>query len=365
MKIKNIKKILYVFLFAGFMYNIPVFVYASDNTFNFYDVKDVNPSSGNYFYSDMYFKEKSTSYNSHLSTNSLAFSLTTFAKDCSFTKKVLNDNNFTNIECEEIKPGKDTIGSVISSKKIDDFNLISVVIRSARYEKEWESNFDSGTKGDIEGFKKASEKVLERIKKYIQNNNLSNVKIWITGYSRGGAVANLTGKYINEDKDFNIKQEDLFVYTFESPKVSSSSKTYENIYNIVNNNDLVTLFYPDSFNVYNSGLLVDITKEKKIMLKKLDIIKGGTFSYKEVNLDSFLSDLVTSLLKNMTREEYNDKYKNLFINILDNYFDDTDYFKILDDLYRNSLSIITNSSKKLALDLLKGDMDSCTIGTRG
>ena len=358
MKIRNIKKVLYIFLFAGLIFNIPVFVFAESDSFNFYDVYDINPSSGTYFYSDMYFKEKSTSYNSHLSTNSLAFALTTFNNTCDFTRNVLSDNNFTNIDCDEIKPSKDTIGSVISSKKIDDFYLISVVIKSGRYEKEWESNFNSGVNGDIEGFKKASEKVLDRIKKYIEKNNLSNYKIWITGYSRGASVANLVGKYINEGNDLNIKEEDLFVYTFESAKASSSDKKYNNIYNIVNNNDLVTKLYPDSFKMYNSGTIIDITKEKKIMLKRINIMKANVSDYKEVNLDSYLSDLISSLFKNIEREEYNDKYKNLFIKVMDNYFDDTDYFKILDDLYRNSFSIITSSSKKIAFDLLKGDVDS-------
>ena len=358
MKIRNIKKVLYIFLFAGLIFNIPVFVFAESDSFNFYDVYDINPSSGTYFYSDMYFKEKSTSYNSHLSTNSLAFALTTFNNTCDFTRNVLSNNNFTNIDCDEIKPSKDTIGSVISSKKIDDFYLISVVIKSGRYEKEWESNFNSGASGDIEGFKKASEKVLDRIKKYIEKNNLSNYKIWITGYSRGASVANLVGKYINEGNDLNIKEEDLFVYTFESAKASSSNKKYNNIYNIVNNNDLVTKLYPDSFKMYNSGTIIDITKEKKIMLKRINIMKANVSDYKEVNLDSYLSDLISSLFKNIEREEYNDKYKNLFIKVMDNYFDDTDYFKILDDLYRNSFSIITSSSKKIAFDLLKGDVDS-------
>ena len=358
MKIRNIKKVLYIFLFAGLIFNIPVFVFAESDSFNFYDVYDINPSSGTYFYSDMYFKEKSTSYNSHLSTNSLAFALTTFNNTCDFTRNVLSDNNFTNIDCDEIKPSKDTIGSVISSKKIDDFYLISVVIKSGRYEKEWESNFNSGASGDIEGFKKASEKVLDRIKKYIEKNNFSNYKIWITGYSRGASVANLVGKYINEGNDLNIKEEDLFVYTFESAKASSSNKKYNNIYNIVNNNDLVTKLYPDSFKMYNSGTIIDITKEKKIMLKRINIMKANVSDYKEVNLDSYLSDLISSLFKNIEREEYNDEYKNLFIKVMDNYFEDTDNFKIPDDLYKNSFSIITSSSKKIAFDLLKGDVDS-------
>ena len=110
--------------------------------------------------------------------------------------------------------------------------------------------------------------------------------------------------------------------------------------------------------MYNSGTIIDITKEKKIMLKRINIMKANVSDYKEVNLDSYLSDLISSLFKNIEREEYNDEYKNLFIKVMDNYFDDTDYFKILDDLYKNSFSIITSSIKKIAFDLLKGDVDS-------
>ena len=71
-------------------------------------------------------------------------------------------------------------------------------IRGSKYDSEWASNLTAGAQGDIQGFYDASEKVNDRLRDYLADNELTDVKLWITGYSRAGAVADLTAVYINE-----------------------------------------------------------------------------------------------------------------------------------------------------------------------
>ena len=53
---------------------------------------------------------------------------------------------------------------------------------------EWLSNFNVGTSGDHAGFSESAGYIKDRLDEYIYANYLSDYKIWMVGYSRGGAV---------------------------------------------------------------------------------------------------------------------------------------------------------------------------------
>ena len=95
------------------------------------------------------------------------------------------------------KPTLDTVGTAIANKKDGNNNIVAIAIRGEKYDSEWGNNFIVGESGDAKGFSDSSVKVINRIKKYISDNDLDNVKLWIVGYSRAGAIADLTGVYIN------------------------------------------------------------------------------------------------------------------------------------------------------------------------
>ena len=105
------------------------------------------------------------------------------------------------------------MGMVIAHKEVAGKNLIAVAIRGEKYDSEWGNNFIVGKSGNAKGLNDSSIKVINRIKKYIQNNHLDNNKIWIAGYSRAGTIANLTGVYINNHLDeFNTNADNLYIY---------------------------------------------------------------------------------------------------------------------------------------------------------
>ena len=119
--------------------------------------------------------------------------------------------------------------------------LIAIVIRGTNGE-EWHSNFDVGT-GDVhEGFALATQALRLDFGEYVYNNNLLNPDeniIFITGHSRGAAVANLLAGQFNEDQFF-VQPHYLFAYTFATPNTTRTpNTTFRNIYNFVNPEDFV------------------------------------------------------------------------------------------------------------------------------
>ena len=109
-----------------------------------------------------------------------------------------------------------------------------------------------------EGWYNAANKTIDYINEYISANRITGkIKVWIAGFSRGGATANLAAglldnKILNDEEifsnDVTLTRDDLYAYTFEAPQGANynsetvekpGSELYNNIYNVVNPNDLV------------------------------------------------------------------------------------------------------------------------------
>jgi len=167
-------------------------------------------------------------------------------------------------------------------------NLVAVVIRGGGYGAEWADNFKIGSKGKYHnGFEKTADNIKPYIDKYISEKcNDAKIKLWITGFSRGGAVANiLATKYIAQDND-NIS---VYAYTFASPNtvISDEKSDYKNIFNIVNPYDTITSLPPSEWGFEREG--IDVIFPKK--------------TNEQTNLDMY--NRVSGILKQMTGESYN------------------------------------------------------------
>lgn len=290
--------------------------------FEKYSVEDT------FYYSDDYFKNSGEEQNEHLRTMSMCLALSSITaidkeNKAENAENLLENIGFSDIVTNDIKEEttRDSIGTAIAHKKINGKEIIAVSIRGGQYLREWASNMTAGKSGDIAGFAKAAEIVENRIKEYKETYDIDECKIWITGYSRGGSVANLVGKYINENlNEFDISKNDLYVYTFEAPLCSSSEIKYKNIHNVVNKNDFIIYVYPKKWGIYNNGVEEVIDSESKNIAKKqIDIAGGfqinnmlddnGDVIY--INQEEFLEDFVNWLTKKnstlnytLTREKY-------------------------------------------------------------
>ena len=164
------------------------------------------------------------------------------------------------------KPTMDSIGAVAANKKITvngkEYTLIALVVRGGGYESEWASNFTIGKEGYHQGFKEARDNVIGFLQWYIADRNLKgDIKLWITGYSRAGATANLVAGAINEGevnlRPCELKRYNMYTYTFEAPMgtvvESANNQIHYNIHNIVNLDDAVPYVAPAYWNFKRYG----------------------------------------------------------------------------------------------------------------
>ncbi len=225
------------------------------------------------YYTNDYFSESAYIYNQSLATMSLSLAFSAFGsidgEEGDYTQKSSNARELLekigvpseNIEVNSwfnVKPTEDSAAVVAGNMPIkvnnEEYTLVAIAVRGAGYEKEWASNFTIGTVGQHQGFSEGKEIVLDFLKEYFKNQDISgNVKLWITGYSRGAAIANLVSGAIDDgevlDDDITYTLDDVYAYTFETPAgaltvdVEGVSK-YENIFNIINPNDPVPFVAP-------------------------------------------------------------------------------------------------------------------------
>ena len=211
-------------------------------------------------YSDHFFDRSSTVYNHELAIASLSMAMAAF-----------DDGGSGNIEAlfDDLGMGNDrtldyhvhtsdTVCYAIGSKPLDlpnegENTLVAVAICGSGYQAEWGGNFEVGASGDHKGFQTVSNEVLLGIQKYLSQHALNeNLKIWITGYSRASACANLTAArlcdgYLESALDIELAKDDIYAYCFEVPKGTTETDRvigYENIFNIVNPIDLVPKVAP-------------------------------------------------------------------------------------------------------------------------
>ena len=222
-----------------------------------------------FFYSDEYFLKPGSYKNEHLRTMSAALALSTMqASSDEYVKDLLGKIGFT-----DIKTYKNEVRVTLAHKKIDNKETVVFAVRGDQYTTEWASNFKAGESGDAAGFSESAAELVEAYAEYTDELSISAEKIWAMGYSRGGAVADLFGKYLNENaSSLNIAEDDIYVYTFEAPKTTTDEVSYANIHNCVDENDFVTYVYPENWGFGNCGVKEVInTGNKKLTKKRIDL----------------------------------------------------------------------------------------------
>jgi len=247
-----------------------------------------------YNYNDSWFLQNNNEYNHELSRMSLSLAMSAFqSKSTPTTNPARNVKNlfdqlgftYSNSSIKYPTPTTDSIGFAIGSKTfaINDaeYTVIAVAIRGQGYGQEWASNFTVGPASEHAGFANAASEVVSAIKSYISTNGINkNIRIWITGYSRAGATANIAASRLNIAANANqirgLSANSVFAYCFECPQTTSyiGGGTDKNIFNIVNPIDIVTKVAPSSpnwgFKRYGvSYYLPEITSDNSITRTKL------------------------------------------------------------------------------------------------
>ena len=272
-------------------------------------------STAEYAYSDEYFDIDSTIYNPSLATMSLCFELSSWSshdtdiwnQKSQNAKALLKEIGFKDFAQNEFwndKPSTKSVGAVVANKTLGDCTLIALAVRGGGYYNEWGSNVAVGLSGEHTGFSEGKENVIRFLNEYIEQQEITGkVKIWLVGYSRGAAIANLVAGYLNQNGLGNgaeLAVDDLYCYAFAPPKGATEEEIGEdfdhaNIHNIINVNDVVPLVAPGNwgFNRYNttSRLLPTITT-------------AGYEEALEVMLEEYQEVLDTAVVNNPEETEY-------------------------------------------------------------
>lgn len=278
-------------------------------------------------YENKLFEDKSNEFNSDLAM--LSYGCAIANKDKASITSFLNDLEFSRLKFSDgyISPSIDSVGYVFGQKLTDKFNLVCVSMRGFEYKLEWANNFDIGEKGNHKGFDSRATDVLQALKSYLNElNSELPLKLWISGYSRGGAIANVLASKILTARPKIANVENVFVYTFEAARglKKDAAIAYENVFNIINKADVITMLPPEEYDLFRCGIDIDIYS--KSINDYLDIFDPSN------NYPSFVApnngnkddvevaeSIISMLLKNpedeekqkysiATRELYNENY---------------------------------------------------------
>ena len=232
--------------------------------------------TGDIYFSQSYFEHSSYEYDPHLATASFCLAVSTYPdygnydeewyetqpKFIKQTLETIGFNSFTTNEDYKQTARMDSIGLAIAKKEISNYTVIAVAPRSGGYYREWANNMHlgDGSQSDYmhEGWYNAANKMINFVVDYVKEQQITGrVKLWMTGFSRGGATANVAAGLVDARLDkgerllgnyASLTREDVYAYTFEAPQGANvNSKTiklpkdpiYGNIFNIINPNDVV------------------------------------------------------------------------------------------------------------------------------
>lgn len=149
---------------------------------------------------------------------------------------------------------------------------------------EWSSNFDIGAddssyydktgehpdwtnKENHKGFDVAATRILRAFSEYVNElETLGKIdvsvkrSIFITGHSRGAAIANILGAHFEDSPQY-----DSYVYTMATPYTTTNSNatTYKTIFNIVNEDDLVPYLPLEDWDFFKYGETLTISVADK------------------------------------------------------------------------------------------------------
>ena len=206
-------------------------------------------------FSDEWFLKPATQYNHSLARSSMGLTVASFRPSSSdeinaydeHAQDFLSQAGFTDFSSYDYdRPaGRYTIANCFGRRTITDehgetFDLIAVGIAGQGYKDEWLSNLSVGNSTVHTGFSEAAVEVYDRLFGYISRMHIKRpFKIWITGFSRAAAIANILAAYLENDDI--LPEEDVYVYTFATPATTKDPEagSHDNIFNIVGSTDLV------------------------------------------------------------------------------------------------------------------------------
>lgn len=152
---------------------------------------------------------------------------------------------------------RDKIGICVASRVRDNRLQIAVILRGTNGD-EWYSNFDVGYSAEHSGFAKAADFAELKLGDYVFTHAIGmEPEFFVTGYSRGGAVANILAKRLCD----RYGLERVCAYTFAAPSTTLSRRTnrYRSVYNLVRREDFFTRIPPVAWGYTKYGKNISLS----------------------------------------------------------------------------------------------------------
>ena len=330
----------------------PYYAFIEDPDNPWGSVWDALDATGTVEYSDSFFTEPSPGDHPKLRALSYALALAGYenkADGYPSTSEIpnpkltdlLNQMGFSDYQSWDTSSEEEghSVGTTIGHKTLTNGEeLIVVAPRNYNYMTEWLSNFNVGTSGDHAGFSESANLITERFNQYLANRDLKNYKVWVVGYSRGGAIIDLFAKNINENiSNYSLNPDDFYVYTFGAPRASITETKFNNIHDVKDGNDLLLGFlFPKIWGFYNTGTyeeihpadltidtsvvnISDLIDSEKVM-NLLANNDGLTEKVGEMNGQAFMNEWLDFVTENgLTRDYFDTKVKTPLSKVMQAY----------------------------------------------
>ena len=207
--------------------------------------------SDTYYYSDDWFGDKPEKDNVELALASMQLTASAVTDEADGTgAALLKSMGFEDVGFSDFaSTDPDDFNYTWGRKTLDDgTTLVAIAVQSASSDmsvknKGWKQNFTvngDDADGEHHAYAKAVEKTIDGI---ADLGTGDRVKYWITGQSRGGAIANLLAAHLPEK--LGDKNAGIFAYTFEAPATvdeeTAGSGDHEYIHNYLCSDDFVTM----------------------------------------------------------------------------------------------------------------------------
>ena len=249
------------------VYSLPFEVLYSSDEYSI-DTNVLGEGSYDFLFSEKMFEKDPSGYDTELAKASFAMAVSAFSSDSgedNWNSDIRRDGNiggfFSEIGMkgfrsykydEPLSNADDTAAVAIAGKKIKaggkEKYLVAAAVRGGGYGAEWAGNMNTGENGVHTGFSKAGTGVAAKVERFILDKNKEGLDtvVWITGYSRGGAVSNCAAAELCGD-GFTV-----YGYTFATPGVTVSPEKCS-VHNIINRADLVPMVPPESWGFKRNG----------------------------------------------------------------------------------------------------------------
>lgn len=208
-------------------------------------------------------------------------------------------------------------GETINDTSQGEDTVLAIVVRGGGYGAEWASNFNvinNTNYGENHyGFSTAAQSIESAVDDYVKELKQSKkgiqgkLKVWITGYSRGSAIANKVAHDImaNGIAGITIDTNNMYAYTFATPNVGYTNKkniSYKiyprdkGIFNIVSPLDIVPRVPLSKWNYgkYGHTLYLPTDNYPSLWEKYCDL-SGKSLTGKNTPISTYQKSVVNAL----------------------------------------------------------------------